>query len=87
VLVITTCVYLDVYHPLPILLSCVVLFCGFLGLTLLFTAIYLTLVDYFVVPYESVTYVCNVCNVCNVCVSARACVSVRGGQKDLALAP
>jgi hypothetical protein len=44
-----------VYHPLPILLyNAEVLFCGYLGLKLLFTAICLTLVDYFIVLYGSV---------------------------------
>lgn len=40
---------LYVYHSLPILLSCVeVLFCGYLGLKLLFTAMCLTFFDCFV---------------------------------------
>jgi hypothetical protein len=44
-----------VYHPLPVLLSYVqLLFCRYLGLNLLFTAVCLTLVDYFVVLYGSV---------------------------------
>jgi hypothetical protein len=47
-------VHLSVYHLLPILLSCVeALFCGLLGLKLLFMAICLTFADYFVVLYAS----------------------------------
>jgi hypothetical protein len=45
-----------VYRPLPILLCYVeVLFGGFLGLKLLFTAMCLKLLDYSVVRYGSVT--------------------------------
>jgi hypothetical protein len=44
-----------VHHPLPIVLSYAeVLFCGYLRLKLLFMAVCLTLVDYFVVLYGSV---------------------------------
>jgi hypothetical protein len=45
-----------VYHPLPILLCIAeVLFCGYLALKLPFAAMCLTLVDYFIVLYGSVT--------------------------------
>jgi hypothetical protein len=54
VLVVTTYMYLCVYHLLPNVLSYNTMpFCGFVGLMVLFMAVCLTL-DYFVLLYGSV---------------------------------